>query len=62
MSQDGQENLFSEHGGKVYYPVEDFLTRINDPNIVLETITNRETYLNAKRPEKAIVNHQLQNG
>ncbi|EIE75786.1 hypothetical protein RO3G_00495 [Rhizopus delemar RA 99-880] len=47
--QDGQENLFNEHGGKVYDPVEDFLTQIDDPNIVLETIT----YLSAKRSEKA---------
>ncbi|GAA5807048.1 hypothetical protein MFLAVUS_000398 [Mucor flavus] len=53
MSQDGQENLFNEHGGKVYDPVEDFLTQTDDPNIVLETITNRETYLSAKHPEKA---------
>jgi hypothetical protein len=32
--------------------MEDALTQVNDPNIVLETITSRETYLNAKRPEK----------
>lgn len=51
--EDGQENLFNEHGEKVYDPMEDFLTQIDDPNIVLETITNRETYLSAKRPEKA---------
>ncbi|KAI9494113.1 hypothetical protein BDB00DRAFT_871641 [Zychaea mexicana] len=52
-SEDGQENLFNEHGEKVYDPMEDVLTQIDDPNIVLETITNRETYLSAKRPEKA---------
>ncbi|KAG1607144.1 hypothetical protein G6F46_012510 [Rhizopus delemar] len=51
--EDGQENLFNEHGEKVYDPMEDVLTQIDDPNIVLETITNRETYLSAKRPEKA---------
>lgn len=50
--EDGQENLFNELGEKVYDPMEDVLTQIDDPNIVLETITNRETYLNAKRPEK----------
>jgi hypothetical protein len=33
--------------------MEDVSTQIDDPNIVLETITNRETYLSAKRPEKA---------
>ncbi|KAG2236674.1 hypothetical protein INT48_000671 [Thamnidium elegans] len=53
MSQDGQENLFNEHGEKVYDPMEDVLTQIDDPNIVLETITNRGTYLSAKRPRKS---------
>ncbi|ORE08035.1 hypothetical protein BCV72DRAFT_255526 [Rhizopus microsporus var. microsporus] len=32
--------------------MKDVLMQANVPNIVLETITNRETYLNAKRPEK----------
>ncbi|KAI7871908.1 hypothetical protein BDF14DRAFT_1760436 [Spinellus fusiger] len=30
--------------------MEDVLTQADDPNIVLETITSRENYLNAKRP------------
>lgn len=41
--EDGLENLFKEHGEKVYNPMKDVLTQIDDPNIVLETITNRET-------------------
>ncbi|KAI7867958.1 hypothetical protein BDF14DRAFT_1725650, partial [Spinellus fusiger] len=49
---DGQENIFNKQGEKVYDPMEDVLTQADDPNIVLETITSRETYLNAKRPEK----------
>ncbi|KAI9484147.1 MAG: hypothetical protein EXX96DRAFT_617095 [Benjaminiella poitrasii] len=48
----GQETIFNEQGEKVYDPMEDVLTQADDPNIVLETITRRETYLNAKRPEK----------
>jgi hypothetical protein len=47
----GQENIFSE-GEKVYDPMEDVLTHVDDPSIVLETITSRQTYLSVKRPEK----------
>ncbi|KAG2201003.1 hypothetical protein INT47_006547 [Mucor saturninus] len=50
--EDGQENLLNEHGEKFYAPMEDVSTQIDDPNIVLETITNPETYLSAKRPPK----------
>jgi hypothetical protein len=46
--EDGQENIFNEQGKKVYDSMKDVLTQVDDPNIVLETIT----YLNAKRPEK----------
>ncbi|KAI9340643.1 hypothetical protein BD770DRAFT_294589, partial [Pilaira anomala] len=44
LYEEEQENLFNEHGGKFYDPVEDFLTQID----VLETITNRETYLSGE--------------
>ncbi|KAI7871603.1 hypothetical protein BDF14DRAFT_1699074, partial [Spinellus fusiger] len=50
--EDGQENIFNKQGEKVQDPIEDALTQVDDPNIVLETTTSRETYLNAKRPEK----------
>ncbi|KAI7863970.1 hypothetical protein BDF14DRAFT_1707187, partial [Spinellus fusiger] len=50
--KDGQENIFNEKGEKVYDPMEDVLTHVHDPNIVLETITSRQTYLSVKRPEK----------
>ncbi|CAO3674076.1 unnamed protein product [Rhizopus stolonifer] len=32
--------------------MEDVLTYGDNPNIVLETITSRQTYLSVKRPEK----------
>ena len=41
-----------EQGEKVYDSMEDVLTQVNDPIIVLETIISRETYLKTKRPEK----------
>ncbi|KAI8095754.1 hypothetical protein BDF21DRAFT_329279, partial [Thamnidium elegans] len=47
--EDGQENIFNEKE-KVYNPMEDILTYIDDPNLVLETITSRQTYLSVKRP------------
>ncbi|KAI8085257.1 hypothetical protein BDF21DRAFT_336529, partial [Thamnidium elegans] len=49
--EDGQENIFNG-GEKVYDPMEDVLTHVDDPNIVLETITSRQTYLSVKRPKK----------
>ncbi|ORE01002.1 hypothetical protein BCV72DRAFT_253335 [Rhizopus microsporus var. microsporus] len=32
--------------------MEDVLTHVDDPNIVRETMTSRQTYLSVKRPEK----------
>ncbi|KAI8095867.1 hypothetical protein BDF21DRAFT_329678, partial [Thamnidium elegans] len=52
--EDGQENIFNEKE-KVYDPMEDILTYIGDPNLVLETITSRQNYLSVKRPPKKIV-------
>lgn len=37
----------------------DALTQADDPNIVFEKITSWETYLNAKRSEKLLMNLQL---
>ncbi|KAG1448508.1 hypothetical protein G6F56_008922 [Rhizopus delemar] len=53
--EDGMDNLFDEHGERVYDPMEGVLTEITDPNIVLETITNRKSYLANKPAEKNIV-------
>ncbi|KAI8884497.1 hypothetical protein K501DRAFT_128299, partial [Backusella circina FSU 941] len=52
--EDEQENVFNEQGEKVYDLMEDVLTQVNDPNIVLETIISRETYLKTKHPEKLL--------
>lgn len=35
--------------------MEDVLTQITDPNVVLETITSQKAYLSLKPPEKVIV-------
>ncbi|CEI98954.1 hypothetical protein RMCBS344292_13049 [Rhizopus microsporus] len=48
------DNLFDEHGERVYDPMEGVLTEITDPNIVLETITSRKSYLANKPAEKNI--------
>jgi hypothetical protein len=53
--EDGMDNLFDEHGERVYDPMEGVLTEIADPNIVLETITSRKSYLANKPAEKNIV-------
>ncbi|KAI8095842.1 hypothetical protein BDF21DRAFT_330184, partial [Thamnidium elegans] len=47
--EDGQGDIFNEEE-KVYDPMEDVLTYIDDPNVVLETITSRQTYLSVKHP------------
>ncbi|KAI7907211.1 uncharacterized protein BX663DRAFT_411159, partial [Cokeromyces recurvatus] len=46
--EDGLENIFNENGEKVVDPMEDVLTDIIDPNIVLATITSQAAYLAAK--------------
>ncbi|KAI9471063.1 MAG: hypothetical protein EXX96DRAFT_507510, partial [Benjaminiella poitrasii] len=50
--EDGQENIYNEKGERIYDPMEIVLTEINDPNIVLETITSKKQYLENKSPEK----------
>ncbi|KAG1474713.1 hypothetical protein G6F56_000181 [Rhizopus delemar] len=52
--EDGQDNIYNEQGEIVYGPMEDVLTQIDDPNIILETITSQKTYLSVKRPEKTV--------
>ena len=34
--------------------MENVSTDVDDPNMVLETITSRQTYLNVKHPEKML--------
>ena len=53
MYKNGQENIFNEEEEeKVYDPMEDVLTHVDDPNIVLGIITSRQIYLSVKRLEK----------
>ncbi|KAI8060401.1 uncharacterized protein B0P05DRAFT_557997 [Gilbertella persicaria] len=40
--EDGQENVYNDLGIKVFDPVENVLTQITDPNVVLETISHTE--------------------
>jgi hypothetical protein len=53
--EDEMDNLFDEHGERVYDPMEGVLTEITDLNIVLETITSRKSYLANKPAEKNII-------
>jgi hypothetical protein len=48
--EDGQDNVYNEQGKKVFDPMEDVLTQVTDPNIVLETVTNRKSYLSNLKP------------
>jgi hypothetical protein len=45
LYKDGQENIFNEKEEKVYDPMEDVLTHVDDPNIVLGIITSRQNLL-----------------
>jgi hypothetical protein len=40
---DGQDNLYNEQGVKVYDPMGDILTEINDPNMILQRVTGQST-------------------
>lgn len=51
----GQDNLYNDQGVKVYDPMEDVLTQITDPKIVLETVTNQKSYYKLKPPEKMVI-------
>lgn len=46
---DGQENVYNDLGIKVFDPIEDVLTQITYPNIVLETIATQSSYLEARK-------------
>lgn len=46
--EDGLENIFNDNGEKVVDPMEDVLTYIIDPNIVLAITMSQAAYLAAK--------------
>ncbi|KAI8062013.1 hypothetical protein BDF21DRAFT_133769 [Thamnidium elegans] len=48
------KEIFLMKKKKFTIPMEDVLTHVDDPNIVLETITSRQTYLSVKRPKKNV--------
>ncbi|KAI9331522.1 hypothetical protein BD770DRAFT_333568 [Pilaira anomala] len=52
--KDRQESLLNELGERVFDPTEDVLTQVDDLNVALGTITNREFYLSAKNSEKVV--------
>ncbi|KAI8046950.1 uncharacterized protein B0P05DRAFT_567468, partial [Gilbertella persicaria] len=47
--ENGQENVYNDLGIEVFDPVEDVLTQITDPNVVLETIATQSSYLEARK-------------
>jgi transposase len=50
--EDGHDNVYNEDGEKVFDPMEGVLTEVNDPNVILETITSQKSYLSLKPAEK----------
>lgn len=52
---DSREDIYDEHGESIVDPMECVLTNINDPNIVLETITIQRSYLSLKPQDKEIL-------
>jgi hypothetical protein len=53
--EDGHNNVYNKDGERVFNPMEGVLTEINDPNVVLETITSQKSYLSLKPAEKETI-------
>lgn len=53
--EDKQDNFYNEQGLKAYDPMKDILTKVNDSNIVLETMTNQKNQFAQKPLEKLVV-------
>lgn len=47
--------LYDEQGMRVYDPMEDVLTEVNDSKTILETLTNKKTYFGQKPLEELLV-------
>lgn len=56
--KDGNDNLYNERRDKVLDPMKGILTKTEDPNIVLQMITSRQTCL-ALNPANKIVEKEL---
>ncbi|ORE10766.1 hypothetical protein BCV72DRAFT_198873, partial [Rhizopus microsporus var. microsporus] len=50
--EDGQNNIYNENGQLTYDPMEDVMSTIDDPNIVLETLVDHSSYMENKPLEK----------
>ncbi|KAI7888331.1 uncharacterized protein EV154DRAFT_517971, partial [Mucor mucedo] len=50
--EDGQNNIYNENGQLRYVSMEDVMSTIDDPNIVLETLVNHSSYMKNKPLEK----------
>ncbi|KAI8881843.1 hypothetical protein K501DRAFT_161239, partial [Backusella circina FSU 941] len=50
--EDGQNNIYNENGQLTYDPMEDIMSTIDDPNIVLKTLVNHSSYMKNKPLEK----------
>jgi hypothetical protein len=50
--EDGQNNIYNENGQLTYDPMEDVMSTIDDPTIVLETLVNHSSYMKNKPLEK----------
>ncbi|RCH80243.1 hypothetical protein CU097_002742 [Rhizopus azygosporus] len=59
--EDRFENLYNEQGEKAYDPMEDILSDVINPSIILENITSREKCLSVKRSEKMIEEVSIKN-
>jgi hypothetical protein len=43
--EDGYENVYNEKGERFFDLMEDVLTEISDPNVILDNITSQKSYL-----------------
>ena len=50
--EDGQNNIYNENGQLTYDPMEDVMSTIDDPTIVLETLVNHSSYMKNKPLKK----------
>lgn len=46
--KDGQNNIYDEGGHLKYDPIEDVMSTVDDPNIVLETSTHHSSCMENK--------------
>ncbi|KAI9483972.1 MAG: hypothetical protein EXX96DRAFT_520719 [Benjaminiella poitrasii] len=50
--EDGQKNIYNKNGQLTYDPMEDVMSTIDDPIIVLETLVDHSSYMKNKPSEK----------